>query len=119
MTIFPCADTISWILKHIYLENYYILNYKGKTIISFQATDTTKYYHLEKGTQSLDDELINKFPQKVKDLFKIQYKPDKMFKIRLSRKYPTYSLRIPYQYIVVMLCNIYWEQYSSKFTLFF
>jgi hypothetical protein len=37
-TIFPCADTISWILKHIDLDNRYILNAKGKPIVSFQAS---------------------------------------------------------------------------------
>jgi hypothetical protein len=116
-TVFPCVDAISWILKHIYLDNLYILNAKGKPITSFQAIDIAKYYHLEKGTRSLDDELLNKFPHKVKDLFKIWYNPDKTFNLRPSGEYPTTSLRTPYQYIVVMLCRLYGEQDASKFTL--
>jgi len=100
---------ISWILKHVDLDNWYILNGKRQPKKSFQVADIDKYYHLEKGTRSLNDEIIDKFAQKAKDIFKIWYKLDKNFKLRLSGEYPTTFLRIPYQYIVAMLCRIYGE----------
>jgi hypothetical protein len=90
---------------------------RGDPIVSFQAADLAKYYHLEKGTQSLDEELLNKFPHKEKDLFKIWYKPDKYFKLRPSSEYLTTMLRTPYQYIMVMLCRLYGEKDASKFTM--
>jgi hypothetical protein len=34
-TIFPYVDTISWIVKHVYLDNKHILNAKGHPITSF------------------------------------------------------------------------------------
>jgi hypothetical protein len=30
-TVFPCVDAISWILNHVDLDNWYILNAKGGT----------------------------------------------------------------------------------------
>jgi hypothetical protein len=72
---------------------------------------------LEKGTRSLDDELINKFQHKKNDIFNIQYKTYRTFKIRPSGEYPTTSVRTPYQYIVVILYRLYGEQDDSKFTL--
>jgi hypothetical protein len=63
-----------------------------------------------------DEELIRKFPHKVKDLFKIWYNLDKTFKLRPLGEYPTSFLRTPYQYIVVMLCMLYEEHDSSKVT---
>jgi hypothetical protein len=76
--VFPCVDEITWILKHVDLDNIYILNTRGDPITSFQVTDLEKYYHLEKGTQKLDEELLIKFPHKPKDLFKIWYNPNRI-----------------------------------------
>jgi hypothetical protein len=77
VAVFPCVDAIVWILKHVDLENRYILNARGDPIASFQVVDLEKYYHLEKGTQKLDEELLSGFKHKEKDLFKIWYKPKK------------------------------------------
>jgi hypothetical protein len=99
------------------LGNRCILNAKEDPIASFQASNLAKYYHLEKGTRSLDDELLNKFLHKAKELFKIWYKPNRTFKLIPSSKYLTIVLRAPYQYIVVMLCRLCGEQDASKFTL--
>jgi hypothetical protein len=72
---------------------------------------------LEKGNWSLNTELINKFPHKAKDLFKIWYKPDKNFKLIPSSEYPANLLRMPYQYVVAIVWRIYGEQDASKLTL--
>jgi hypothetical protein len=37
-TVFPCAEAISWIVKHVDLETRFILNAKGHPITSFQAS---------------------------------------------------------------------------------
>nr|ADE77593.1 unknown [Picea sitchensis] len=115
-SVLPCADTIAWIIEHVDLQNRYILNTRGEPIASFQGSDLAKYYHLENGTQKLDDELLNKFPYKANDLFKIWCKPDVVFKHRQSRNYPTTGLKAPYQYIVAMLCRLYGKKDASKFT---
>jgi hypothetical protein len=115
--VFPCADEILWILKHVDLDNRYIINVKWYPIASFQAIELDKYYHLENRTQSLDEELIRNFPHKAKHLFKIWYKTNKTFKLIPSRDYLTSSLRTPYQYIVAMFCRLYGDKYASKFTI--
>jgi hypothetical protein len=48
--MFPCVDVISWVLKHVDLDNLYIPNAKWDPITSFQEVDLEKYYHFEKGT---------------------------------------------------------------------
>jgi hypothetical protein len=35
VAVLPCTDAIAWILKHVYLENRYILNVGGEPIASF------------------------------------------------------------------------------------
>jgi hypothetical protein len=114
--VLPCADAIAWIIEHVDLQNRYILNARGEPIASFQASDLAKYYHLENGTQKLDVELLNKFPYKANDLFKIWCKPDVVFKHSQSGNYPTTGLKAPYQYIVAMLCRLYGKKDASKFT---
>jgi hypothetical protein len=114
--VLPCADAIAWIIEHVDLQNRYILNARGEPIASFQAADLAKYYHLEKGPQKLDEDLLSKFPYKGNDLFKIWYKPDIVFKHRRSGNYPTTELKTPYQYIVAMLCRLYGKKNASKFT---
>jgi hypothetical protein len=116
-TIFPCANTISWKVRHVDLGNRYILNANGDPMISFQASNISSYYHLEKGDLSLDEYLIKKFSLKAKDLFKLWYNPGNSFKIRASGKYSTSSLRTSYQYIVAVLYRVYGEHDSSNFTL--
>jgi hypothetical protein len=48
--VFHCADAISWIIRHVDLDNRYILNAKGKPIKSFRSYDIASYYHLERGS---------------------------------------------------------------------
>jgi hypothetical protein len=92
--VFPCAYAITCILKHVDFGNMYICNAKGESITSFQLADLENFYHLEKGTQNLDEELLSGFKCMTKELFSIWYKPDKSFKHRLIGRYPTTTLRI-------------------------
>jgi hypothetical protein len=115
-SVLPCADAIVWIIEHVDLQNRYILNVRGDPIASFQEADLAKYYHLEKGPQQLDGDLLSKFPYKGNDLFKIWCKPDIIFKHRRSGNYPTTKLKTPYQYIVAMLYRLYGKKNASKFT---
>ena len=114
--VLPCADAIAWIIEHVGLQNRYILNARGDPIASFQASDLAKYYHLEKGPQQLDGDLLSKFPYKGNELFKIWCKPDIVFKHKRSGNYPTTELKTPYQYIVAVLCRLYGKKNASKFT---
>jgi len=52
-----------------------------------------------------------------KALHRIWYKLDKQFNLRPTGAYPTITLRIPYQYMVAMLCRLYRETTASKFPL--
>jgi hypothetical protein len=52
-----------------------------------------------------------------KYLFNIWYKPKKSFKQRLTRGYPTTTLRKPYHYIVAMIWRLHGQLDGSKFTL--
>jgi len=61
---FPWVDEIVWILKDVDLENVYILNSRGDSIASFYLVILEKCYHLEKGTQNMDEELLNGFKHK-------------------------------------------------------
>jgi hypothetical protein len=58
----------------------YICNARGDPIASFHPANLAKFYHLEKGTQKLDEEILSGFKCTEKYLFNIWYKPDKSFK---------------------------------------
>jgi hypothetical protein len=117
VVVFRCIDTISWIIRHVDLDNRYIIYSKGKPITSFHVSNLASYYYLERGSLLLDEELIKKFPHKEKYLTKILYKLDKTFKIISSCDYPTTSLRTPYQYAIEFICMLYGEHDASKFNL--
>jgi hypothetical protein len=114
--VLPCADAVSWIVEHVDLQNRYILNAIGEPIASFQGSNLAKYYHLKKGLQQLDGDLLTKFPYRGDDLFKLWCKPDVVLKHRHSGNYPIADLKSPYQYIVAMLCRLYGKKNSSTFT---
>jgi hypothetical protein len=79
--ILPCTDEITWILKHVDLENRYTLKTKGEPILLFWEVDIEKHYHPDMGTQKLDEDILNDFKLKVKDLFKVRYEPDNISSI--------------------------------------
>jgi hypothetical protein len=114
---FSCIEAISWIFSHVNLETKYILNVRDHPITSFQASNIASFYHLDKGERSIDKNMIKEFPLKVKDMFKIWYKPIKPFKSRPSSAYPTNLLRMLYKYVVVMLCRLCEELDASKFPM--
>jgi hypothetical protein len=66
--VFPCIDAISWILKHIDLENRHICNTIGDPIASFQPKDLVKYHHIGKGMKKLDSNLLVDFKNTTKEL---------------------------------------------------
>jgi hypothetical protein len=47
------------------------------------------------------------------------YMAEKKFKYRPKGGYPTSYLRRPYQYLVAMLCRLYWEPDTFQFSLFY
>jgi hypothetical protein len=48
VALFLNENSISWILKHVYLENMYICNIEGDLVASFQLANLEKIYHLDK-----------------------------------------------------------------------
>jgi hypothetical protein len=84
---------------------------------SFQPSTITSFHHLEVGENIMDDELVNKFPHNLGDLLKDWYKPSKHFKTITLNEYHTISLRLPYQYVVAMVCRLYGELYSYNFKI--
>jgi hypothetical protein len=65
-------------------EKIYILNTRGEPIEYFQPTDLEKCYHLEKGTRTLDEELIV-VSSSSKNIFKVWYKSKNIFNTRPSK----------------------------------
>jgi hypothetical protein len=59
--VFPCTDSITWRLKHIYLRNIYVCNFRRDPITSFQPKDLEKCYHLKKGNNKLDKKILAEF----------------------------------------------------------
>jgi hypothetical protein len=114
--VLPCADAVSWIVEHVDLQNRCILTVIGEPIASFQGSDLASYYHLKKGLQQLDRDLLTKFPYKGDDLFRLWCKPDVVLKHIRSANYPTTDLKTPYQYIVALLCRLYGKKNASTFT---
>jgi len=90
-------------VKHVDLETKYILNARDHPITSFEVSIIYSFYYLDIGERSIEENLINKFFLKLKDMLKAWYKPKKPFKSRPSGDYPTNLLRTPYQYAVEML----------------
>jgi hypothetical protein len=66
--VFLCIDVITWVLKHVDLENRYVNNAMGQPIASFHPADLNKCYHLERGTKKLDSELLGVFKHIAMDL---------------------------------------------------
>jgi hypothetical protein len=59
--VFPCAEAISWIVKHANLDKRLIINAKGKPVASFHPLMIASCYHLDEGELALDDELVKGF----------------------------------------------------------
>jgi hypothetical protein len=116
-TVFPCVDTISWILKNIDINSQYVCNARKEPIASFRPDDLDKFYHIEVGNKILDSQLLSELELTPKDLFSGWYKEDKQFKYRPKSQYPTTNLRRPYQYMVAMLCRLYGEPDATHFPL--
>ena len=76
-TVFPCADTISWILKNIDINSQCVCNARKEPIASFQTDDLAKCYHIDVGNKRLDGQLLNELELTPKDLFPAWYKVDK------------------------------------------
>jgi hypothetical protein len=52
--MFPCTDSITWILKNIDVNGRYICNARKDPIASFKPEYLEKCYHIEKGSKKLD-----------------------------------------------------------------
>jgi hypothetical protein len=113
--IFPCAEAISWIVRHAHINNRQIINAQGRLVASFQPSVLISCYQLTQEEMTLDDELVKGFPHKPRDLMKKLWVPGKKFKTRASNDYPTNLLRPPYQYAVAMLSRLYGEPDAQKF----
>jgi len=115
--VFSCADAISWILKNIHINSQYVCNARKEPMASFKPNDLARCYHIEVGIKTLDGQLLSELELTPKDLFPGWYKADKQLKYRPRSRYPTINLRIPYQYMVVMLCRLYGDPYATHFPL--
>jgi hypothetical protein len=60
-TVFPCVDSISWILKNIDINSRYVCNARKEPIASFRPKFLAKFYHIEEGNKRLDDKLLSEF----------------------------------------------------------
>jgi hypothetical protein len=78
--VFPCANTITWILKNIDVNGRYVCNTRKNPIASFKPEYLAKIYHIGKGIMKLDNKLLNEFEYIPKDLFPKWYKVEKHFK---------------------------------------
>jgi hypothetical protein len=65
----------------------------------------------------MSSKLLSEFEYTPKDLFLKWYKVEKQFKYRPKGRYPTISLRRPYQYLVSMLCRLYEKPNATQFSL--
>jgi hypothetical protein len=117
LTIFPCTYSISWILNNSNISSKYVCNMSKEPIDSFILDYLTKCYHIEEEHKSLDGELLNKFEYTPKYLVHKWYKEENQFKYIPKSGYPASALRIPYQYLVSILCKLYGELDVSQFPL--
>jgi hypothetical protein len=99
-------DSITWILRNIYINDIYVCNARKDPITSFRPKYLAKCYHIGKGCKRLYKKLLCEFEYTPNDLFPKQYREDKKFKYIPKNGYPTISLRIPYQHLVSMLCRL-------------
>jgi hypothetical protein len=116
-TIFPCANSLSWILRNTYVDSIYIFNARKGLIASFRPDDLAKCYHLEARNKKLYGKLLSELELIPKYLFPKWYKLDKKLKYQIKGRYPTTNLRKPYQYMVTMLCMLYGEPNATQFPL--
>jgi hypothetical protein len=60
-TLFPCANSITWILKNIYVNEKNVCNTRKDSISSYKLEYLAKCYHIEKGIKRLDSKLLSEF----------------------------------------------------------
>jgi hypothetical protein len=113
--VFPCTDSISWILKNIDINSSYVCNARKEPIASCRPNDLDKCYHIEAGNKIMDGQLLSEFELTPKDLFLGWYKAVKQFKYRPKSRYPMTNLRRSYQYMVSMLSRLYGELDATHF----
>jgi hypothetical protein len=116
-TVFPCIDSILWILKNIDINSRYVCNARKEPISSFRQEFLSKCYHIEEGNKRMDRKILSEFEYTLKDLFPKWYKVDKQFKYRPKIRYPMTNLRSPYHYLVAMMCMLYGETNTTQFSL--
>lgn len=114
--VFPCPNTILWILKNIDISRY-VCNARKEPIASFKLDNLAKCYDIGAGSKTLDSQLLSGFELTPKDLFLGWYKADKQFKYRPKSRYLATNLRRPYQYVVAMLCRLYGEPNATHFPI--
>jgi hypothetical protein len=96
VVVFPCTDTIAWILKHIDLGRIYVCNSRRDPIALFWPQYVENIYHIEKRTKKLDKKLLIDLEHTTKELYPRLCKLDKQFKLRPKGGYPMTMLRRPY-----------------------
>jgi hypothetical protein len=115
VAVFSCAESISWIVKHVSLDQRLIIDARVQPMAYLYPSMVSSCYHLNEGELALDNELVKEFSQNPKELMKIWCYLGKYFRTRSSDDYPTNCVRLSYQYEVSMVCKIYGEIYEQDF----
>jgi hypothetical protein len=110
--VFPYSKAIEWIINHIDLNNNMFVNEKGDCVGSFLAENLEKYYKFPKPKLLLVTPFATDFYDK-HDVGKILanwWKKYKRFFNKTNGWYPIASLREPYMYLMVSICQLYEEK---------
>jgi hypothetical protein len=116
--VLPCIETLGWIIDHVDTIKCTVNNEEGECEGIFLPVEVQKYYKLRDLEERLNIKFVVRFYEfhDTNMLLASWWKEDKMFTNRRNGWYNTVNLKEPYMYLMALICRLYGEKDSSKFS---
>jgi hypothetical protein len=116
--IFPCIETLGWIIDHTDTDKCVINSVEGECIGVFLPVEVKKYYKLRDPEKRLNIDFVVKFYEQhnTNQLLASWWREDKKLLNRTNGWYNTTNLREPYMYLMALIFRLYGEKDCSRFS---
>lgn len=105
--IFPCTETIEWILQNTDTDSWMIRGHAGASIAAISSANIVAYYRLPERQEVLNARWLSEFVIPVKDILREWWQDPSKFWVRTYQAYKIEGLRKVYQLIATMMCRLY------------
>jgi hypothetical protein len=104
--IFPCIETLVWIIDHIDTEKCVINNVEGECVGVFLSVEDKKYYKLRDLEEKLNTDFVVKLYEhhNTRKLLASWWREENKLLNKTNGWYNTTNLREPYMYLMVLIC---------------